>query len=298
MTSETKPSHARTAGSGPTVDDVREFWNSNPLWTGESNIEPGSMAFFEEHRRICRDDCFAGAVDERIFMPKDKTARVLDLGCGIGFWLVEFWQRGYSNLTGADLSDASLEIARKRCALYGVDAALHQANAEALVFADASFNHVNCQGVIHHTPDTKAALDEIARVLKPGGTASVSVYYQNFVLRNWSVFRPFARLAGAVGSRLQGRGREQIYNLPDADEIVRYYDGNDNPVGKAYSVAQFRAMAEPHFEVEAIMYHFFPARSLPVGMPKFLHRFLDRKLPFMVYFNLRRRHGSAAESAC
>lgn len=291
MINGSKPSHTSTVRSEPTVEDVRDFWNRNPLWTGESNIEPGSMAFFEEHRRICRDDCFAGNVDERIFMPKDMNAKVLDLGCGIGFWLVEFWQRGYRNLTGADLSDASLEIARKRCELYGVDAAFHQANAEALDFADASFDHVNCQGVIHHTPNTKAALDEIARVLKPGGTASVSVYYQNFVLRNWSFFRPFARIAGAVGSRLKGRGRETIYSLPDADEIVRYYDGNDNPVGKAYSVIQFREMAEPHFEIEEVLYHFFPARSLPVGIPKFMHRSLDRKLPFMVYFNLRRRAG-------
>ena len=297
MTSETKPSDASTVRKGPTVDDVREFWNSNPLWTGESAIEPGTMAFFEEHRRVYHEDCFAGAVDERIFMPGDKNAKVLDLGCGIGFWLVEFWSRGYRNLSGADLSDASLEIAHKRCELYGVEATLHQANAEALEFADASFDHVNCQGVIHHTPDTEAALNEIARVLKPGGTASVSVYYQNFVLRNWSIFRPLARMAGAVGSRLKGRGREHIYNIPDADEIVRYYDGNANPVGKAYSVAQVRAMAEPCFEIEEIMYHFFPARSLPVGMPKFLHRFLDRKLPFMVYCNLRRQD-SAAETAC
>ena len=118
----------------------------------------------------------------------DKDAKVIDLGCGIGFWLIEFWQRGYRNLTGADLSDASLNIARRRCELYGVKAELYQANAEALDFADASFDHVNCQGVIHHTPDTKAALDEIARVLIPGGTASVSVYYQNFVLRNWLFF--------------------------------------------------------------------------------------------------------------
>jgi ubiquinone/menaquinone biosynthesis C-methylase UbiE len=288
MTNGIEPLSASTVRSHATVEDVRAFWNRNPLWTGESNIEPGSMAFFEEHRRICRDDCFAGSVDERLFMPNDKNAKVLDLGCGIGFWLVEFWQRGFRSLTGADISDASLEMARKRCAIYGLDVLFHQANAEALEFADASFDHVNCQGVIHHTPDTQAALSEIARVLKAGGTASVSVYYKNFVLRNWSVFRPFARIAGAVGSRLKGRGREQIYKLPDADEIIRHYDGNDNPIGKAYSVAQFRAMAEPYFEIEDVIYHFFPARSLPVGLPKFVHRLLDRKLPFMVYFNLRR----------
>lgn len=273
---------------GPTIDKVREFWNSNPLWTGESNFEPGTRPFFEEHRRVCRDDCFAGHVDDRIFMPA-PDARVLDLGCGIGFWLVEFWERGYRNLTGADLSQKSLEIARQRCEVYDVPAHLRVANAEALDFETGSFDHVNCQGVIHHTPNTQHALNEIARVLRPGGTASVSVYYRNVALRHWNVFRPLAKFAAAVGSRLRGRGREGIYALADADEIVRHYDGDANPIGKAYTRRQFEDMAREQFEITAVYYHFFPARSLPVRIPAALHRFLDRRLPFMIYLNLRRR---------
>lgn len=272
----------------PTIDTVREFWNSNPLWTGESTFEPGTRLFFEEHRQVCREDCFAGHVDDRIFTPT-LHARVLDLGCGIGFWLVEFWERGYRNLTGADLSQKSLEIARQRCEVYDVSALLRVANAEALDFETESFDHVNCQGVIHHTPNTQQALNEIARVLRPGGTASVSVYYRNIVLRHWHVFRPLAKFAASVGSRLRGRGREGIYALADADEIVRHYDGHANPVGKAYTRQQFEDMAREHFEITAVYYHFFPARSLPVRIPAALHRFLDRRLPFMIYLNLRRR---------
>lgn len=273
----------------PTIENVRAFWNSNPLWTGESDFELGSKSFFEEHRRVCRDDCFAGQVDDRIFMPAAKDARVLDLGCGIGFWLVEFWERGFRNLTGVDLSKTSLEIAHQRCDVYGVSAQLHVGNAESLVFETGSFDHVNCQGVIHHTPNTQQALNEIARVLRPGGTASVSVYYRNLTLRHWRLVRPLAKFAAALGSRLRGRGREGIYAIADADEIVRHYDGDANPVGKAYTSQQFEHMVREQFEIVAVYYHFFPARSLPIRIPVAFHRVLDRRLPFMIYLNLRRR---------
>lgn len=272
----------------PSVADVRRFWDAHPLWTGEASAEPGSHAFFEEHRKVYYQDCFAGRLDERIFSQPEPDAHILDLGCGIGFWLVEFWNRGFLHLWGADLSPASLEIAAQRCRQYGVEAKLQVENAEALSFADATFDHVNCQGVIHHTPDTAQAIAEICRVLKPGGTASISVYYRNLALRNWPVLRPFARLAAGLGSRLRGRGREDIYRMADANEIVRLYDGAANPIGKAYSSAEFRAMLERHFTIEQVYFHFFPARSIPIRIPRWLHIYLDGNLPFMIYANLRK----------
>jgi SAM-dependent methyltransferase len=276
------------AGSAPTIEDVRRFWDDNPLWTGETDLVAGTMAFFEEQKRVCYEDGFAGSLDETILPKLSPDARILDLGCGIGFWLVEFWDRGFRQLTGADLSSASLKIARQRCEIYGVQAELRMENAEALTFDDASFDHVNCQGVIHHTPDTQKAVDEIARVLRPGGTASLSVYYRNLALRNWWSLRPFGRAVAAFGARLKGRGREDIYKKAEVDDIIRLFDGAANPVGKAYSVSEFRRMVESHFEVERVFFHFFPARSLPVVVPRALHRFLDRHMPFMVYLNLRK----------
>jgi len=70
------------------------------------------------------------------------------------------------------------------------------------------------------------------------------------------------------------------------DTIVRHYDGGDNPVGKHYSKPEFLSLLEPHFEVREIYFHFFPARSLPIGIPKPIHRLLDANLPFMMYANV------------
>jgi ubiquinone/menaquinone biosynthesis C-methylase UbiE len=52
-------------------------------------------------------------------------------------------------------------------------------DAEQLPFADASFDRVSSNGVLHHTPDMPAALREILRVLVPGGEARVIVYNRN-----------------------------------------------------------------------------------------------------------------------
>lgn len=272
----------------PGIDDVRAFWDAQPLWTGESSAEPGSREFFEQHRRVALQDCFGGALDERIFSGLSKDAKILDLGCGIGFWLVEFWERGFHSLWGADLSERSLSIARKRCEIYGVKADLSVRNAESTGYPRGMFDHVNCQGVIHHTPQPTAAMREIWSILRPGGTASISVYYRNAILRNWKVVRPVAKAISRLGGGLKGRGREGMLAMDDVDDIVRFYDGAENPIGSAYDHSEFRTLIGDGFVVEQVFYHFFPARALPIALPQHLHRALDRYVPFMIYANVRK----------
>lgn len=268
------------------LDEVRTFWENNPLWTGESSFELGSIPFFEEHRAVYLADCFAGAFVLR-FLPlprrNGQDMRVLDLGCGIGFWVSEFAMRGLSNLVAADLTEQALAITAKRLEAYGVKAELSRQNAEAMTFATNEFDHVNCQGVIHHTPDTEATVAEIARVLKPGGTASISVYYRNPILRLWPVLRWLGWPLAKLGGGLKGRGREGIFLKSDVDEIVRLYDGADNPIGKSYTRDQFVGMLGRHFDVQESYLHFFPARALPFRIPARLHRWLDRNFGFMIY---------------
>lgn len=273
------------------LDSVHDFWQNNPLWTGESAFEAGSQPFFDEHRKVYIADCFSGNFDLR-FLPPPRNAgqkiKILDLGCGIGFWVTEFGLRGLSNLHGADLTQNAIDITAKRLEAYGVTAALSRQNAEQLTFDDSSFDHVNCQGVIHHTPDTDRTISEMARVLKPDGTASISVYYRNAILQSWPYLRWLGWPLGKLGGGLKGRGRESIFLEKDVDQIVRLYDGSDNPIGKSYTRQQFIDMLKPHFIVEETYLHFFPARTLPFKIPSFLHRWLDRNLGFMIYASVRK----------
>jgi SAM-dependent methyltransferase len=205
------------------LDRVRRLWNENPLWSGESAYIAGSEAFFEEHRQVYLNDCFAGEFDLRFLPPprkKGQAMRILDLGCGIGFWTAEFGMRGLTHIVAADLTPVALEITSKRLAANGITAELIEVNAEQLSFPDGSFDHVNCQGVIHHTPDTEKAVAEIARVLKPGGTASISVYYRNTITRLWPYLRWIGYPLAILGGGLKGRGRESIFLESDVDEII------------------------------------------------------------------------------
>lgn len=196
--------------------------------------------------------------------------------------------RGLQNLTAADLTEQALTITAKRLEIYGIKAELTQQNAEEMLLGTGEFDHVNCQGVIHHTPNTEATIREIARVLKPDGTASISVYYRNPLLRLWPLMRWIGRPLFKLGGGLKGRGREKIFLESNVDEIVRLYDGSDNPIGKSYTRNQFVSMLSPYFEVQETYLHFFPARALPFKIPHALHRCLDRHLGFMIYATVRK----------
>jgi SAM-dependent methyltransferase len=100
------------------------------------------------------------------------ASRVIDVGCGAGFWLDELARRGVrkDQLRGVDLSPANVERARAR----GYQA--ETGNVLALTMSDASFDGTFCAGVIHHTPDPAQALRELARITAPGGHIYLAVY--------------------------------------------------------------------------------------------------------------------------
>jgi ubiquinone/menaquinone biosynthesis C-methylase UbiE len=100
---------------------------------------------------------------------------VLDVGCGQGIDLVEYARAG-AHATGVDLTPRHVELARGHLDAMGLAANVVQGDAERLPFADASFDRVSSNGVLHHTPDMPEALREIRRVLRLGGSACVIVY--------------------------------------------------------------------------------------------------------------------------
>lgn len=274
-----------------TIDDVKNFWENNPLFSGESKFELGTKDFFEEHRKVYIEDVFVNTFPEELFIPNiDKSDRLLDLGCGVGFWTIEMLQRGkYSNMYSADLTQTAIETTQKRLKLYNVESNLSIQNAECMTYESNFFSHINCQGVIHHTPNTEKTIEEMARVLKTNGTAYISIYYKNFFLRNWNVLKVMGKLLSKLGAKFKGRGREDIFLKDDVDEITKLYDGDKNPIGKSYSKEEALQLVEEFFYVEKVFLNFFPARSLPFKIPKFLHKFLSKNFGFMIHLNLRKK---------
>jgi len=95
--------------------------------------------------------------------------RILEVGVGTGISLPDYSRR--NRIVGVDISEQMLEKARHRVTAIGLAhvEALEVMDAERLNFPDDSFDVVVAQYVVTAVPNPEAALDEFARVLKPGG---------------------------------------------------------------------------------------------------------------------------------
>ncbi len=107
--------------------------------------------------------------------------RVLDLGCGEGRHVISAYLEPGVDAVGVDLSLDDLQTTQQKFQEFAAGQSndstftLASANALALPFADSSFDKVICSEVLEHIPDYRAALQEIDRVLKPGGLFCASV---------------------------------------------------------------------------------------------------------------------------
>lgn len=76
------------------IDEIKDFWNKNSLFEGESKYPAVSIEFFEDHKEIYMNDVFAGTINNYDFFSQIKpNTRVLDLGFGVGFWVIEIAER-------------------------------------------------------------------------------------------------------------------------------------------------------------------------------------------------------------
>jgi SAM-dependent methyltransferase len=136
----------------------------------------------------------------------ESFGRVLDVGCGSGLssgvWLASQGWSGRGMWVGVDISTA-VDVAKARL---GSIASTHfvQADALDLPFADGTFGAVFSEGVLHHTPSTRAALLSAARVLAPRGEMSFYVYRRR-VRRGSSRTTMCARPSGISATRTRGR---------------------------------------------------------------------------------------------
>ena len=186
MTSANSVSQSRGVNIDPrTVDGFGEEWNAY------DQEELGAA----EHQRLF-DAYFS------VFPWADlpQNAEGFDLGCGSGRWAVLAAEK-VGTLHCIDASDKALAVARRR--LHGRDnVTFHCASVDAIPLADGSQDFGYSLGVLHHIPDTQAALTDCVAKLKPNAPFLVYLYYAFDNRPAW--FRGVWR-ASDIGRRLIAR---------------------------------------------------------------------------------------------
>ncbi len=165
---------AADTSSGTLTGRIRAYWNAR-IHDLDMTTEPvGSRAFFDalDDYRFDKLRYLPTVVDFDGY----RDRRLLEIGCGIGTDLVRF-ARGGARVTGIDLAERSVELARCNAALHGAETSgLCVGDGEALPFPDRRFDAVYAHGVIQYAADPARLVAEAHRVLKPGGEAVFMVY--------------------------------------------------------------------------------------------------------------------------
>jgi len=106
-----------------------------------------------------------------------KGKSVLDAGCGTGIFSIIFAKNGSTKVIGIDISEGSLETARKLKNKFGIhNAEFIKQDMLELPFPDESFDIVWAWGTVHHTTDPFKAITELIRVLRKNGSLLLAVY--------------------------------------------------------------------------------------------------------------------------
>ncbi|MCL5985079.1 MAG: methyltransferase domain-containing protein [Actinobacteria bacterium] len=167
-----------------------EWWDQNPMsydWDKTLEEREGTKEFFQAiderffnalkifaHPEFPNQVPFSELIDYKSLVNKN----VLEVGCGLGGNAAILAKEGV-NLNAIDITPGAVDLCKKRFDLFSLKGDISLGDAENLHFADDEFEFIWSWGVIHHTANMQNAVDEIRRVLKPGGIAKIMVYHRN-----------------------------------------------------------------------------------------------------------------------
>jgi len=171
------------------------------------------------------------------------------------------WLKAGAQVTGVDLSSASLEQAKRRCEIAGYEPDLRLSDAEHLPFPDNTFDVVYSYGVMHHSPDTARCIREAWRVLKPGGALRIMIYHHPSL----TGFMLWLRYGFLRGKSL----RQSVY------------DHLESPGTKSYTQAEARALLQGFEQVE--FQHVFSPGDLLLNGPSARFQGLAYRIAWRLY---------------
>ena len=161
--------------------------------------------------------------------------RVLEIGPGAGGHSALFAKCGAA-VTAIDITQARVRATAEKFKILGAgNCVAMQGDAESLPFDDRTFDIVYSNGVLHHTNDTQKAIDEVFRVLKPGGRAVIMLYCKS----SWHYWINMWLCVGVLkGKLLSGKnwlGRATEWGGKNTQAL-------ENPITRCYTASGIRGL--------------------------------------------------------
>jgi ubiquinone/menaquinone biosynthesis C-methylase UbiE len=110
---------------------------------------------------------------ERFAKETPAASHILEVAPGPGYLAIDLAKRGQYAITGLDISHSFVEIARANAQKESVNVNFRHGNASAMPFADGIFDLIICRAAFKNFSQPLAAIDEMHRVLQPGGRAVI-----------------------------------------------------------------------------------------------------------------------------
>jgi SAM-dependent methyltransferase len=202
---------------------VIAYWNEEACGTSAATSSKFTREYFdeiEEYRYTVEPEIFSFAQFSRF-----RDQRVLEVGVGAGTDFLQ-WVRSGAKAYGVDITDEAVKHVRHRLEQYGLFAEeIRVADAENLPYENDFFDLVYSFGVIHHSPNTIKALNEIIRCTRPGGLIKIMVY-NRLSLNTLYLYLQHGLLAG-----------KPFRSLSD---VVHYH--MESPGTKAFTIGEIKSM--------------------------------------------------------
>lgn len=192
--------------------EVKAFWNRKSCDTQYALGEKFTLEYFEQIEQWrYNDQPFIHAFAQ---FTRYHGKRVIEVGFGAGTDFIQ-WLRAGAIASGIDLTEEALDNLTHRIKTYGLPEleSLLVGDAEQLPFDSNSFDLGYSWGVLHHTPDTPAAIAELVRVVKPGGEIKIMLYnrhslcaYRSWVKNALLKGRPWKSLRWVLANHIESLG--------------------------------------------------------------------------------------------
>jgi glycosyltransferase involved in cell wall biosynthesis/SAM-dependent methyltransferase len=262
----------RRERGGPSRQGLESSGRSRAVARGASmeSLTPSDQEHLEGILRNEADMAYRRRVKILLdFLELKDGDRVLDAGCGMGFYLKAMSQLRRLDLVGLDYWLERLQWAKSE----SVAAGLVSGDLGRLPFADESFDSVLMSEVLEHLPNDEIGLSEIRRVLRPGGRLAISVPHANFPF----LWDPIGRIyTGIGGSPLRSgplvgiwTNHERLYFPDQLEEVV---DASGFRVEKVEESTHF-SFPFIHFLVYGIGKPLIEHRLLPEALASSADRF-------------------------